>query len=226
MSACLRRFRAAEVQVLVATDVAARGLQIDGLRYVLNWDFGSNLAQYVHRVGRTGRQGAGGTAWSFFTRNLRPLAADAVRLLRAHAQPVDPYLLQLVGGVEGAEGDEDDGGGDDDDDDCPTGGRPAPSGTPTRGSRCARRRSGAATARCRLRGSAGSCCHARTRSRWLWRVVPTRLHHRLGHLRRREQRHQLRRGLLEHSWRRAQPLHRLEQPADLGLRIDVERRDH
>ena len=115
--ACLRRFRAAEVQVLVATDVAARGLQIDGLRYVLNWDFGSNLAQYVHRVGRTGRQGAGGTAWSFFTRNLRPLAADAVRLLRAHAQPVDPYLLQLVGGVDGAEGDEDDGGGGDDDDD-------------------------------------------------------------------------------------------------------------
>ena len=115
--ACLRRFRAAEVQVLVATDVAARGLQIDGLRYVLNWDFGSNLAQYVHRVGRTGRQGAGGTAWSFFTRNLRPLAADAVRLLRAHAQPVDPYLLQLVGGAEGAEGDEDDGGGGDDDDD-------------------------------------------------------------------------------------------------------------
>ena len=108
--ACLR-FRAAEVQVLVATDVAARGLQIDGLRYVLNWDFGSNLAQYVHRVGRTGRQGAGGTAWSVFTRNLRPLAADAVRLLRAHAQPVDPYLLQLVGGAQGAEGDEDDGGG-------------------------------------------------------------------------------------------------------------------
>ena len=43
--ACLRRFRAREVQVLVATDVAARGLQIDGLRYVLNWDFGSRCAR-------------------------------------------------------------------------------------------------------------------------------------------------------------------------------------
>ena len=123
--ACLRRFREAEVQVLVATDVAARGPQIDGLRYVLNRDFGSNLAQYVHRVGRTGRQGAGGTAWSFFTRNLRPLAADAVRLLRAHAQPVDPYLLQLVGGADGAEGDEDDGGGGDDDDDDDAAAAPA-----------------------------------------------------------------------------------------------------
>ena len=114
--ACLRRFRAAEVQVLVATDVAARGLQIDGLRYVLNWDFGSNLAQYVHRVGRTGRQGAGGTAWSFFTRNLcrSPPTPSAPPRARPARRPVPAAARR---GADGAEGDEDDGGGGDDDDD-------------------------------------------------------------------------------------------------------------
>jgi ATP-dependent RNA helicase DDX5/DBP2 len=56
--------------VLVASDVAARGLDIHGLPYVVNYDFPGNLDTYIHRVGRTGRLGAHGQAYSFLTRNL------------------------------------------------------------------------------------------------------------------------------------------------------------
>ena len=96
----LKRFDEGSLRVLVATDVAARGVHIDGLRYVVNWDFGTNLEQYVHRIGRTGRQGRPGTAYSFFSRALRPLAPSAVRLLEAHGQKVDQYLVALADEVE------------------------------------------------------------------------------------------------------------------------------
>jgi len=100
--AVLDRFKSGSLPVLVATDVAARGLHIESLRYVVNWDFGTNLRQYVHRVGRTGRQGAEGRAFSFFSRNLKPLAPAVVRMLRAHKQPVDRYLFELAEEAKGA----------------------------------------------------------------------------------------------------------------------------
>ena len=56
--------------MMVATDVAARGLDISALPYVVNYDFPSSLETYIHRVGRTGRLAANGHAFSFFTRNL------------------------------------------------------------------------------------------------------------------------------------------------------------
>ena len=95
----LRRFKDGGIPVLVATDVAARGVHVDGLRYVVNWDFGTNLEQYVHRVGRVGRQGESGMAFSFFSRALRPLAPSAVDLLMAHGQKVDSYLKELANEV-------------------------------------------------------------------------------------------------------------------------------
>ena len=75
-------FRSGNVQVLVATDVAARGLHIRGLPYVVNYDFPSNLEQYIHRAGRTGRLAADGHCYSFFTRNLAPLAQPLLGLLQ------------------------------------------------------------------------------------------------------------------------------------------------
>lgn len=57
-------------QVLVASDVASRGLDVRGLPYVVNYDFPTNLEVYIHRVGRTGRLAAAGHAFSFFTRPL------------------------------------------------------------------------------------------------------------------------------------------------------------
>lgn len=92
----LSEFKAGRLLVLVATDLAARGLHIKHLKYVINYDFPSNLEQYCHRIGRTGRNGEAGTAFSFFTRNLAPLAKDLISLLERSGAKVDPNLLELV----------------------------------------------------------------------------------------------------------------------------------
>ncbi|MCA9134353.1 MAG: DEAD/DEAH box helicase, partial [Planctomycetales bacterium] len=63
----LEAFRAKQVQVLVATDVAARGIDIDGITHVVNYDLPVEPECYVHRIGRTGRAGAAGIALSFCT---------------------------------------------------------------------------------------------------------------------------------------------------------------
>ena len=61
-------FRGGRCMVLVATDVAARGLDIKEVTMVVNFDMPSNAEDYVHRIGRCGRAGATGTSMSFFTR--------------------------------------------------------------------------------------------------------------------------------------------------------------
>src|SRR5690606_25093839 len=61
----LEAFRKKQVRVLVATDVAARGLDIDGVTHVINFDLPVEPEAYVHRIGRTGRAGAAGIALSF-----------------------------------------------------------------------------------------------------------------------------------------------------------------
>jgi ATP-dependent RNA helicase RhlE len=61
----LQRFRAGKVQVLVATDIASRGLDVDGITHVINYELPNEAESYVHRVGRTARAGAVGVALSF-----------------------------------------------------------------------------------------------------------------------------------------------------------------
>lgn len=61
----ITRMRQGRVRLLVATDVAARGLDISGVTHVINYDLPRNAQDYVHRIGRTGRAGASGTAMSF-----------------------------------------------------------------------------------------------------------------------------------------------------------------
>jgi ATP-dependent RNA helicase RhlB len=63
----LERFREGKVRVLVATDVAARGIHVDGISHVVNYDMPENPEDYVHRIGRTGRAGVKGTSVSFAT---------------------------------------------------------------------------------------------------------------------------------------------------------------
>lgn len=63
----LKDFRADNIDILIATDVAARGLDIDDISYVINYDVPDNVDTYVHRIGRTGRAGKEGTAVSFVT---------------------------------------------------------------------------------------------------------------------------------------------------------------
>jgi ATP-dependent RNA helicase RhlE len=73
----LRAFKSGEVRVLVATDIAARGIDVDGISHVVNFDFPMHPEDYVHRIGRTGRAHAIGDAISFVT----PEDRDALRSL-------------------------------------------------------------------------------------------------------------------------------------------------
>lgn len=65
--AVMRKFRDGSIDVLVATDVAARGLDISGVTHVINFDLPQDPESYVHRIGRTGRAGKEGTSWTFVT---------------------------------------------------------------------------------------------------------------------------------------------------------------
>ena len=77
----LSAFKLNRVQILVATDVAARGLDIPDVSLVINYDTPQNIEDYVHRIGRTGRAGNTGVAISFINENNRPIARDLYDLL-------------------------------------------------------------------------------------------------------------------------------------------------
>jgi ATP-dependent RNA helicase RhlE len=78
----LDSFRRGTTHVLVATDVAARGIDVDGISLVVNFDLPNAAESYVHRIGRTGRAGAVGRAISFCDQDERPLLRDVERLIR------------------------------------------------------------------------------------------------------------------------------------------------
>jgi superfamily II DNA/RNA helicase len=80
--AALEAFKQGEVEVLVATDVAARGLDISDLPCVINYDLPYNAEDYVHRIGRTGRAGASGDALSVYTDKDERLLADIEKLIK------------------------------------------------------------------------------------------------------------------------------------------------
>lgn len=69
----LRRFRDAKIQILVATDIAARGLDVEGVTHVLNYDIPRDVDSYIHRIGRTGRAGESGMAITLFDPHEEPL---------------------------------------------------------------------------------------------------------------------------------------------------------
>ena len=85
----LEAFKAGDLEVLVATDVAARGLDVAGVPCVINYDLPYNAEDYVHRIGRTGRAGASGEAIALFTaeeeRFLLDIEADQARSAARHA---------------------------------------------------------------------------------------------------------------------------------------------
>ena len=65
----LERFKDKSAEILIASDVAARGIDIDGLSHVFNYDVPNNPEDYVHRIGRTGRAGKRGKAYTLFDDN-------------------------------------------------------------------------------------------------------------------------------------------------------------
>lgn len=97
--AVMRKFRDGSIDVLVATDVAARGLDVSGVSHVINFDLPQDPESYVHRIGRTGRAGKEGTAWSFVT----PRELDHLHFIEKvtrHRIPKKP-LPSMAEAIEG-----------------------------------------------------------------------------------------------------------------------------
>jgi ATP-dependent RNA helicase RhlE len=91
----LQGFQDGYYRVLVATDVAARGIHVDGISHVVNYDLPQVPEDFIHRVGRTGRAGASGTATTFSTRAERPEIARiertlSIRLIRQQSPEIGP----------------------------------------------------------------------------------------------------------------------------------------
>jgi ATP-dependent RNA helicase RhlE len=88
----LEAFKSSELEVLVATDVAARGLDVAGVPCVINYDLPHNAEDYVHRIGRTGRAGASGEAIAFFTPDEERYLLDIEKLIE---RPVPRGKLEV-----------------------------------------------------------------------------------------------------------------------------------
>ncbi|CAB0002118.1 unnamed protein product [Nesidiocoris tenuis] len=91
----LRSFKSGETPVLVATAVAARGLDIPNVKHVINFDLPTDAEEYVHRIGRTGRMGNLGLATSFFNDKNRNLARDLCALILECKQEVPDWMHQM-----------------------------------------------------------------------------------------------------------------------------------
>lgn len=93
----LRSFRAGETNIMVATAVAARGLDIPNVTHVINFDLPTDIDDYVHRIGRTGRAGNVGKATTFFNDNNRNVARSLADLLKEANQEVPEFLKRGTG---------------------------------------------------------------------------------------------------------------------------------
>lgn len=91
-------FKSGVCQLLIATSVAARGLDVKQLKLVINFECPNHMEDYVHRVGRTGRAGNKGTAYTFITPEQDRYAMDIVKALKLSGVQVGPELQQLADG--------------------------------------------------------------------------------------------------------------------------------
>uniref|UniRef100_A0A8D3CUC6 RNA helicase n=1 Tax=Scophthalmus maximus TaxID=52904 RepID=A0A8D3CUC6_SCOMX len=105
----LSEFRSGKAPILIATDVASRGLDVEDVKFVINYDYPNSSEDYIHRIGRTARSNNKGTAYTFFTPGNLRQARELIRVLEEARQAINPKLLQLVdtgrgGGGGGGEG--------------------------------------------------------------------------------------------------------------------------
>ncbi|KAI9144328.1 P-loop containing nucleoside triphosphate hydrolase protein [Paraphysoderma sedebokerense] len=89
-------FKAGIVPVLIATSIAARGLDVKGLNIVINYDCPNHMEDYVHRVGRTGRAGNKGTAYTFITPDQERYAPDILQALKQSKTPIPEELQKMT----------------------------------------------------------------------------------------------------------------------------------
>lgn len=94
----LENFRAGRIRVLVATDIAARGIDIDDISHVINYDLPNESESYVHRIGRTARAGASGIAISFCDADEKAFLKDIEKLIGKSIPVIDnqPFHSQKV----------------------------------------------------------------------------------------------------------------------------------
>ncbi|XP_029446073.1 probable ATP-dependent RNA helicase DDX17 [Rhinatrema bivittatum] len=103
----LTEFRTGKAPILIATDVASRGLDVEDVKFVINYDYPNSSEDYVHRIGRTARSTNKGTAYTFFTPGNLKQARELVKVLEEANQAINPKLMQLVdhrGGGGGMKG--------------------------------------------------------------------------------------------------------------------------
>ncbi|XP_023287408.1 probable ATP-dependent RNA helicase DDX17 [Seriola lalandi dorsalis] len=92
----LSEFRSGKAPILIATDVASRGLDVEDVKFVINYDYPNSSEDYIHRIGRTARSTNKGTAYTFFTPGNLRQARELIRVLEEARQAINPKLLQLV----------------------------------------------------------------------------------------------------------------------------------
>lgn len=91
----VERFREGKTWVLIATDLLARGMDFKGVNYVINFDFPSTTASYIHRIGRSGRAGRLGEAVTFYTEDDVPFLRSVVNVIVASGCEVPSWMLSL-----------------------------------------------------------------------------------------------------------------------------------
>lgn len=95
----LENFKKRQTRILVATDIAARGIDIDDLTHVINFELPNVAETYVHRIGRTGRAGASGTALSFCDLEEKEFLRDIQKLIARQIPVVEDHPHVLYGGI-------------------------------------------------------------------------------------------------------------------------------
>ncbi|CAK1553302.1 unnamed protein product [Leptosia nina] len=100
-SRAVEAFRKGEKDVLVATDVASKGLDFQNIQHVINYDMPEDIENYVHRIGRCGRAGQVGVASTLLSRQQDDsVLRDLAHLLREAGQKVPSFLIDMIGGAE------------------------------------------------------------------------------------------------------------------------------
>eukprot|EP00002_Diphylleia_rotans_P013145 TRINITY_DN2560_c0_g1_i1.p1 TRINITY_DN2560_c0_g1~~TRINITY_DN2560_c0_g1_i1.p1 ORF type:complete len:503 (-),score=118.52 TRINITY_DN2560_c0_g1_i1:52-1560(-) len=89
-------FKSGASPIMVATDVAARGLDVSTVKCVINYDFPPKIEDYIHRIGRTGRAGQEGASYTFFTADNFRMAKALTELLEENGQDVNPRLREYA----------------------------------------------------------------------------------------------------------------------------------